>query len=240
MSNHLTAQQIDRIHKQQSAALTGITNKYKELQSFDLRTTKNMKPTMADGREYQKAVGDQRHTLTEELRGILNTMRARVTEVEGARRNWTRNGYMAAYRFANDADDSILSNGKQMAALQDEMTRLRIMQEAKLLGSHELAAQADAAAASGDWGSLRIFAMEASTRSDSKSKQSLDRIKTLLEEVELPSEQADTLTKIDQISAYAENAQKIYFDSVGVKASYLKGEVPKAAKVVKAKSPSAA
>ena len=68
----------------------------------------------------------------------------------------------------------------------------------------------------------------------------MQKIKILLNEVALPEEQSENLAKLDEIELIAENAQKIFYQSVGVKASYLRGEVPQAQKVVKANPPSAA
>ena len=56
---------------------------------------------------------------------------------------------MASYRFAEDADDSILSNGKVMSGLLNETIKQRVMNEAQLMTGNELAQAADAAAAAG-------------------------------------------------------------------------------------------
>ena len=238
--NHLTAQEIDRLYKQQQAALSGISKMFNDIQQFDKKTTRNFQPMTADGQEYTKAVRDERKVKTDMIKDAVSVMRRRVEQAKGTRRNWTRDGYMAAYRFVNDVEDSLLSNGKTLASIQDELVRSRLMAEAKLYDGHELARQADAAASAGDWGSLRIFGLEAGSRSDNKSRDAVQKIKQLLNEVELPSDQQESFDKLDQIELLAENAQKIYFDVIGIKASHLRGEVPKTQQVVKANPPSAA
>ena len=238
--NHLTTQEIDRLLKQQQSAFNGVKKMFNDIQQFDQKTTRNIQPITADGQEFTKAVRDERKTKVDMLRNAVSVMQERTAQAKATRRNWTRDGYMAAYRFVNDAEDSILSNGKTLASIQDELVRSRLMAEAKMLDSYELLRQADAAASSGDWGSLRIFALEAGTRSDNKSRDAVQKIKTLLKEVALPDEQSENLAKLDEIELIAENAQKIFYQSVGVKASYLRGEVPQAQKVVKANPPSAA
>jgi hypothetical protein len=229
---HMTAMEIDRLHKQQNAALIGMKSKYQTILEFDEVTRRDMKPMTADGREFTKARRDARTDLVNELKQVLHGMNERKQRALMARPNWTRFGFMSNYRFAEEAEDSVLSNGKTLSSILNEITRLRIANEARLIPAQELASQADAAAAAGDWGSLRIYAMEVGNRvadkglSGEQLRDAQKQVASLLEEVVLPSEQAESLTKIDEIEAMAENGLKVFYSAVGITYHGLKGGVP--------------
>jgi len=144
---HMTAMEIDRLHKQQNAALIGMKSKYQTILEFDEVTRRDMKPMTADGREFTKARRDARTDLVNELKQVLHGMNDRKQRALMARSNWTRFGFMSNYRFAEEAEDSVLSNGKTLSSILNEITRLRIANEARLIPAQELASQADAAAA---------------------------------------------------------------------------------------------
>ena len=110
------------------------------------------------------------------------------------------------------------------------------------MSADDLAMIADASAAAGDWGSLRIYAMELTARPSNaggsegyRLKAAKESVAKLIVEVELPADQERCLEKIDEIELFGENGQKIYYDAVGVRDYSLRGSVPK---IDKPKKPS--
>ena len=225
---HLTINDINQLHAEQRAALNGMNRKYQEVQAFDKSTTRDFKPLTESGVEYPKARAEARRLLTDEMKDILILMNQRKDKAQMAKPNWSREGYMASYRFAEDTDDSILSNGKVMSGLLNETIKLRVMNEAQLMTGNELAQAADAAAAAGDWGSLRIYSMALENRpartglEGSKLKDAKVQIKKLVSEVSLPQEQVDGLAKLDEIELFGENGLKIYYETQGVRMASLR------------------
>lgn len=229
---HLTINDINQLHAEQKAALNGMNRKYQEVQAFDKSTTRDFKPLTESGVEYPKARAEARRLLTDEMKDILTLMNERKHKAQMAKPNWSREGYMASYRFAEDSEDTILSNGKVMSGLLDETIRLRVMNEAQLMSANELSRAADAAAASGDWGSLRIYAMALENRparsglEGAKLKDAKANVSQMISEVALPQEQADALSKLEEIELLGENGLKIYYETQGVRMASLRGSIP--------------
>lgn len=211
----LNAKEIKQLHTQQGKKLEGMRSIVQAVAKRKQGFSKTSGQFTQEEQLRHESLNNEDSNRAEQ---VLHNMRDIVDQLERERPYWTKEGYMMRSRSVPPITDGETLIGKNMTVmlsnLLDETIRIRIGNEASRMTEAQLKAQADDAAATDDYQTIRLLRLEAQSRTGNQAKDAYNHIDDLVIGLEIP-DQEETLQLIDDAAALLDQARELWFGLQG-------------------------